>query len=185
MRIGFLITYFHPFKDGTENQCLNLATELIKKHEVHIFTSDRRDGVIVDKKYEVYNGIHIHRYKTAFRYRYYLCWNKKLISDLLKADLDVLHVHSIGFPQQDLAVLLLKLLKPKLKIVNFPHGPFLANESYSFAVKLFRELYRVIEKNTVNRLYDAVIDCNGKQKETWMPKYFTNLDRVRYMPDGI
>jgi len=184
MKIGVLITYFHPFRDGTENQALYWSSELARRHEVHIFTSDRRDREIVKEKYEFYNGLHIHRYKTIFRYKYYLAWNLKLIFDLLKADLDVLHIHSIGFPQQDLAVLLLKLLKPKLKIVNFPHGPFLGNEKYSLPVKIFREAYKILEK-PVNGLYDAVIDCNGRQIATWMPDYFPDLGKVRYCPDGI
>ncbi|MFH0868747.1 MAG: glycosyltransferase family 4 protein [archaeon] len=201
MKIGVLITYFHPFKDGTENQALYWSAELAKpkpkrfrlgpanngslgKHEVHIFTSDRKEGTILKEKYELYRGLHIHRYKTIFRYRYYLCWNQKLILDLLASDLDVLLVHSIGFPQQDLAVLLLKLLKPKLRIVNFPHGPFLANKNIGLPIKILKYIYRLAER-PVNRLYDAVIDCNGGQKETWMPEYFPDLGKVRYCPDGI
>ncbi|MEK6807661.1 MAG: glycosyltransferase family 4 protein [Nanoarchaeota archaeon] len=185
MKIGVLTTYFYPFRDGTENQAFYWSSELASRHEVHIFTSDRKDGVIVEKKRELHNGMHIHRYETAFRYRYYLCWNKKMIFDLLKADLDILHVHSIGFPQQDLAVFLLKLLRPKLKIVNFPHGPFLANENKGTHIKILRGVYRFFEKNTVNRLYDGIIDCNGSQKTTWMPLYFPNLEKVFYCPDGI
>lgn len=185
MKIGVLATYFYPFTDGTENQALYWSSELAKRHEIHVFTSDRRDGVVLKNKYKSYKGIHIHRYKTIFRYKYYLCWNWRLVIDLLKADLDILHIHSIGFPQQDIAVLLLKLLRPKLKIVNFPHGPFLANENYGWPVKLFREIYRIIEKTFVNGKYDGVIDCNGFQKETWMKKYFPNLEKVFYCPDGI
>src|SRR3989344_5932257 len=185
MKIGVLITYFYPFMDGTENQALYWSKELAKRHEVHIFTSDRRDGTVLKNKYKLHGGVQIHRYKTIFRYKYYLCWNWKLIFDLLRADLDILQIHSIGFPQQDLAVLLLKLLKPKLKIVNFPHGPFLANENYSLPIKLFRECYRIIERAIVNGKYDGIIDCNGFQKVTWMPKYFPNLEKVFYCPDGI
>ncbi|HIH14111.1 MAG TPA: glycosyltransferase family 4 protein [Nanoarchaeota archaeon] len=185
MKIGILTTYFYPFKDGTENQAFYWSSELARKHEVHIFTSDRKEGAVLEKKHEIINGVHIHRYETAFRYRYYLCWNKKMISDLLNADIDILHVHSIGFPQQDFAVFLLKLLRPKLKIVGFPHGPFLANERYNIGVKTLRWIYRIFEKTFVNGKYDAVIDCNGSQKTTWMPKYFPNLEKVFYCPDGI
>jgi len=178
MKIGVLTTYFYPFKDGTENQALYWNAELAHKHHVHIFTSDRRDDVFIKNKNEVYNNLHIHRYKTIFRYKYYLCWNWKLIYNLLKADLDILHVHSIGFLQQDLAVLLLKLLKPKLKIVNFPHGPFLANEKFGLTLKILKEVYRIFEKYFINQFYDAIIDCNGRQKFTWMSKYFPNLEKV-------
>ena len=139
MKIGFLVTYFHPFTDGTENNCLYLAKELAKKHEVHMFTSDRRDGKIIKQKEETYQGLHIHRCKTIMRYKYYLVWDINLIPKIMQYKLDILHVHSLGFIQQDITVLLKKLFT-KTKIINTPHGPFLANDYYSTPIKFFGAL---------------------------------------------
>jgi len=46
MKIGFLIEYFYPVRGGAENNCFYIARELAKSHEVHVFTSDRKDGKI-------------------------------------------------------------------------------------------------------------------------------------------
>ena len=185
MKIGYLLTYFHPFKDGTENQCLYLARVLAKRgHEIHVFTSDRRGGEIIKNKYEIYEGINIHRYRTLFRFKYYFNWNWKLMLDIMRADIDILLVHSIGFPQYDICLPFVKVFK-KIPIVNFPHGPFWANETYPRSVKLLRELYRIFERNIVNKIYDAVIDCNGRQRFTWQPKYFPDVSKSRFIPDGM
>ncbi len=183
MRIGFIITYFYPFRDGLENNCLSLAKELARKHEVHIFTSDRRNGEIIPVKEEFYEGLHIHRFRTLFRYRYYLTFEPALIPEVMKYKLDIMHVHNIGFVQQDILVLLKKVFT-KTRIVNTPHGPFLANENYSMPVKLIRDLYRMIEYILNYYLYDASIDVNSTQKE-WMIKYGFKEDRIRFNPDGV
>ena len=183
MRIGYIVTYFHPFKDGTENNCLYLARELAKKHEVHIFTSDRRDGVIVEKKEEIFQGLYIHRCRTIFRYKYYLVFDIDFIPKIMKYKLDILHVHSIGFPQQDLVVLLKKLFT-KTKIINTPHGPFLTNKNYSFLVRFVRNFYRLMEYPLNYFLYDASIDVNSTQKE-WMARYGFKQSKIRFNPDGV
>lgn len=183
MKIGFITTYFHPFKDGTENNCLYLASELAKKHEVHIFTNDRRNGVIVAQKEEVYKNLHIHRCRNLFRYKYYLVFDWDFMPKIMKYELDILHVHSIGFIQHDIAVLLKKLFT-KTRIVNTPHGPFLANENYNIIIKALRNLYRFIEFPINRFCYDASIRVNTKQQE-WMVKYGFKKDKIRYNPDGI
>lgn len=184
MKIGFIVTYFHPFTDGTENNCLYLAMELAKKHEVHIFTSDRRDKKRIEQEEEIYQGLHIHRCRTIARYKYYLVWDINLLSKLFKYKLDILHVHSIGFPQQDLAVLLIKIFRRKTKIINTPHGPFLANNYYSIPVKILREIYRILEFPLNKFCYDAVIDVNSKQIK-WMDRFGFTKKQIQYCPDGI
>jgi len=183
MKIGFILTYFHPFTDGTENNCLYLARELSKKHEVHIFTSDRRDGKIIEQKEELFQGLQIHRCKTLLRYKYYLVWDINLIPKLMKYDLDILHVHSIGFLQQDLGVLLKKIFT-NTKIINTPHGPFLANNYYNFIIKLLKEIYRWIEFLLNRYCYDAVIDVNNRQRK-WMKRFGFTEKQIKFCPDGI
>ena len=86
MKIGFLIEYFYPVSGGAENNCFYLAKELAKKHEVHVFTSDRKDEKMF-KKEELIDGIKIHRYKNWFRYKYYLTFTPgflDILSRLMK-----------------------------------------------------------------------------------------------------
>ncbi|MBS3152111.1 glycosyltransferase family 4 protein [Candidatus Woesearchaeota archaeon] len=183
MKIGFVVTYFYPFKDGTENNCLYLARELAKKHEVHIFTSDRREGVVVENKEEEFQGLHIHRCRTIFRYRYYMVFDIDFIPKIMKYKFDILHVHSIGFLQQDIAVVLKKIFT-NTKIVNTPHGPFLANENYSIPIKIARTIYKLIEYPINHFFYDASIDVNSTQK-IWMVEYGFKENKIKFNPDGV
>jgi len=180
MKIGFLIEYFHPLTGGAEKNCFYLARELAKKHEVHVFTSDRKDNQIL-KKEEIFEGIHIHRYKNLFRYKYYLTFTPGLLN-LLKYDLDVLHVHSFGFLWHDFVVLSKKLFS-NTKIVNTPHGPFMALTKYGFFQNIFRNMIVFLEL-FFNKLYDNVIQVNPTQYK-WITEYGISKNKIKYIPNGI
>jgi len=176
MKIGILATYFYPAIGGVESVILNQAIELAKNYEVHVFTSDRRREDIF-KKEEIYKNIHIHRSKTWFRYKYYLAFYPGLIKCLLKYKLDLVHVHSIGFFQQDLAVLIKKLFSPKTKFICSPYGPFMALGNYSFFQKSLKNIYLPFEK-LVNKIYRAFIQINPYQYEQ-LQYYGVDKDKLK------
>ena len=178
MKIGFLINYFYPYKGGAEDNCFYLARELAKKHEIHIFTS----LLPKTKKYGVIDKIHIHRYNTLFRYKYYLSFTPELLNAILNAKLDILHVHSFGFLYHDLIVLLKKITS-KTKIINTPHGPFMALPHYNILARIFRFKIRLIEK-FFNKNYDAVIQVNPYQYK-WLIKSGINKNKIYFIPNGI
>lgn len=180
MKIGFLIEYFYPVSGGAENNCFYLARELAKKHEVHVFTSNRKDEEIF-KKEEIVSNIKIHRYKNLFRYKYYLTFTPGLLN-ILKYDLDILHVHSFGFLWHDKVVFLKKIFS-KTKIINTPHGPFMALKKYNFLENIFRNVIIFLEF-FFNKLYDIVIQVNPNQYK-WMVKYGINKNKIKYIPNGI
>lgn len=181
MKIGFLATYFYPVQGGAENNCFYLARELAKNHEVHVFTSDRKDSKVFPRE-ETLNSIHIHRFKTLFRYRYYLALYPGIINAIRKANLDILHVHSLGFFQHDLAVLIKKLSK-KTKLVITPHGPFMALDYYGLHERILKKAATIFEY-PINKLYDAVIQVNPYQKE-WMEELGFKESRIHFIPNGI
>ena len=182
MKIGFLTTYFYPFTGGAESNIYNLAKELVKNsHEVHVFTSDRKEKKRL-KREEVQEGIQIHRARTIFRYKYYFVWNPSLLSKILKTDLDILHVNSLGFLWHDIIVLLKKATS-KTKIVNTPHGPFMALPEYKFHQKIIKKIITAIER-PINKQYDLVIQVNPNQKK-WMKKIGIKEEKIRYLPNGI
>jgi len=179
MKIGFLTEYFYPVKGGAENNCFYLARELAKKHEIHIFTSDRKDGDIFSKE-ETVEGIKIHRYKNIFRYKYYLSFTPGLLN-VLKYDLDILHKHAFGFLWHDFVILLKKFSKTKL--VNTPHGPFMALKNYGFFENIFRKIVVFIEL-FFNKLYDVVIKVVPSQHE-WITKYGVLENKIKYVSNGV
>jgi len=180
MKIGFLIEYFYPIKGGAENNCFYLARELAKKHDVHVFTSNRKDDKIF-KKEETVEFIKIHRYKNFFRYKYYLTFTPGLLS-ILKYNLDILHVHSFGFLWHDFIVLLKKLFS-RTKIVNTPHGPFMALNKYNFLENIFRSVI-IFKEYFFNKLYNVVIQVNPNQHK-WITKYGVSRKKIKYIPNGI
>jgi glycosyltransferase involved in cell wall biosynthesis len=179
MKIAYLIEYFKPFSRGAENNCYYLAKELAKKHEVHVYTSDRQNGKVA-KSFEEIDNIKVHRFKPKLRHKYYLSMTPGLW-DVLKEDYDVVHVHSFGFLWHDLIVLMLKI--KGFKVVNTPHGPFMALKKYNTRENLFKFIIRTIEK-FVNRLYDFVIQVNPEQYK-WLEKEGVNKERIRFVPNGI
>ncbi|MDP3919119.1 MAG: glycosyltransferase family 4 protein [Nanoarchaeota archaeon] len=185
LKIGYVLSYFHPFKDGTENNCLYLATEMVKLgHEVHVFTSDRRDGKVIEQKEEIFQGIHIHRSKTWWRFQYYLDFNPGMVSLILKhRDLDVLHIHSFGFMFYDIVLIFKKLIGDKTVIINTPHGPFMSLDSYPLWQKVMKEVFKVIEW-PINHLYDGVIQVNTTQWP-WIKKSGVRRKNIHFVPDGI
>ena len=164
LKVGYLVASFYPFGDGMENYCLDSVRELVKMgHEVHVFTSDRKDGKIIEKMEEVYQGIHIHRSRTFWRYRHYLDFCPGVLLDFLKCkDLDVLHVHSFGFIFYDLAVLYSKLFRRQTALVNTPYGPFMCLKDYPWWQEVLKWCFKKVEY-PLNTFYDGAIQINPQQ----------------------
>ncbi|MEK6955628.1 MAG: glycosyltransferase family 4 protein [Nanoarchaeota archaeon] len=179
MRIGFISTYFYPIKGGAENNCFYLARELAKNNEVHVFTSHKGDL----KPYEIIDNIHVHRSRQFFRFGYYLAFYPGMFYQVLKIDLDVLHVHSYGFLWHDFIILVKKLFNKKLKLVITPHGPFMALDSYSFHARIFKKLVKPVVKLT-NGIYDKVLQVNPSQK-SWLVDEGFKSSNIVYLPNGI
>lgn len=183
LKIGFLITYFYPFTGGAESNCINLALELAKRgHEVHIFTTDRKDGKVIENLEEDYKGIKIHRYRTWFRYKYYFAFYPSIIN-ILRYNLDILHVHTFGIPQQDLVILLEKF--KATKIVCTPHGPFMAlnNENYSRYAVALKKIYMPLIK-FVNKRFDKIVMVNPYQYN-WMKDFGVSKEQAVFVPNGM
>ena len=183
MKIGFLITYFYPFTGGAESNCVNLALELVKRgHEIHVFTTDRKDGKILKNLEEDYHGIKIHRYRTWFRYKYYFAFYPSIIK-MLRYNLDILHVHTFGIPQQDLVILLEKLKSTKL--VCTPHGPFMAlnDANYSRYAIALKKIYMPLIK-FVNKRFDKIVMVNPYQYN-WMKDFGVSKEQVVFVPNGM
>lgn len=178
MKIGFLISYFYPQSGGAENNCYYTAKELAKKHEVHVFCSGKENSD------ELIDGIHIHRSKEIFRIKYYLAFYPKIVKKLQEYNLDVLHVHGLGFVQHDIAINKLKKKNPKIKIVCTPHGPFMALRKYNLLASSLKNSYMPFLKKGIKR-YDKIIEVNPYQ-EIWMNKeYGIPKKKIVLVPNGV
>jgi len=122
LKIGYVTKYFYPIQGGAETNTLNIALQAVSDgHEVHVFTSSRKDKQKVRPLTDTYKGIHIHRLRTWFDITLYFGFYPGLLWKLLRADLDVIHVSGFGFIWHDVVLILKKLLSRKTKFINTPH----------------------------------------------------------------
>ncbi len=180
MKIGFISTYFYPFEGGAERVCLETAKELAKRHEVHVFTSDRKKVKTLEKKDETVFGINIHRCREIFRLGYYLAFYPAMLFKVLRHDLDIVHVHSIGFLQHDLAILLKKIFSPKTKFICTPHGPVMALKNNPTKT-ILKNIITLFE-NLINKIYSATTVITPAQKK-WISEY--GLKNPILIPNGL
>jgi len=176
MKIAFIIPTFYPKIGGAQNNCYYLAKELEKKHDVSVFCSGEED------KEEIIGGIKVYRCKEIFRYKYYVAFYPSL-KRVLNEKFDIIHIHGLGFIQQDLVIRNIKKYHPQTKIVCTPHGPFMALK-YGFAGKMFKKIYTLMVRKIVNRC-DVVIQVNPLQYK-WMKKeYGIENNKIKLLPNGI
>jgi glycosyltransferase involved in cell wall biosynthesis len=95
LRIGLVVSYFHPFASGAEKQALAQGIELARRgHRVHVLTQ-AVDGYPIED--EEYRGVFIHRWIRAW-HRGPLFGPSYVASALwglrrLRSELDLVHTH--------------------------------------------------------------------------------------------
>lgn len=181
--ISYLITNFHPIKGGAEQNALMLAhKEAEFGNNVSVFTSDSNNTEL--SPVENYNGIEINRFKKINR-SYYLGFYPALFWPFLKHKSDVIHVHGFGFVWHDFLLILKKIFNPKIKIINTPHGPFMAHGQYSLFKRLLKSIFTFIQRIYLNAIYSKVIAVNPSQV-TWINKeYGISKEKIVLVPNAI
>ncbi len=182
MKIAIVSTYFPPIAGGEGINAYNLAKELAKKHKVHVFTSDKRNGLILNRE-EIIHRINIHRLKARFRLGFHFVFYPSLIRKLLDGNFDIIHFHSFGILQHDLAVLKLRKNKPNVILINTPHHESFALD-YSLAKKIIIFLVKNFEKKKVIPKYDTIISVNPNQYK-WMKKWGVKKKKIKFLPNGL
>lgn len=181
MRIGIVTPFFYPFDGGAERLVLHLAEELAKKHEVDVFTSDRKGHKIISIKEEKFGRITINRCTTYLRYGSYFSLYPSLILKLASKKLDVVHVYGVGFLQQEIAAIVKKIISPRTKFFVTPIGPFMALSSYEIWQAVLKRVYMPLLK-LANNVYGTAIALNPYQK-FWFKDY--RLKNFKLIPCGI
>lgn len=180
LKVCYVLPNFLPFKGGAENNCLNLALQLKQQgHDVTVLTSNNGSN----KNYEEYQGIKIYRFKKLNK-SYYFGFYPRIIKGIIESDAQIMHVHGFGFIWHDLGLIIRKIVKPRSKIINTPHGPFMALKSYSFLQKLMKFVFSNIQKLYLNRLYSTVIAVNPNQHK-WISESGITSSKIKYLPNGI
>lgn len=182
-KIGYVIPHFYPFKGGAENYTLDIARLAAKSNfDVSVFTSKNS---AFENDFDVYQRIKIYR-STPLIHLYYLKFYPRLLVDIWKADLDVIHVQGFGFIWQDFCLIIRKFIgRKKTRYINTPHGPFMARSDYSKLQLFLKRIFTAIQKLYLNWLYESVIEVNPQQYK-WIEKdYGIKKDKIKFLPIGI
>jgi glycosyltransferase involved in cell wall biosynthesis len=95
LRVGLLVSYFHPFASGAERQALAQAVELVRRgHVVHVITRSVPGYPIAEEEYQ---GVRIHRWiRTSNRGPLFaLSFVSGAVRAMrrLRSELDLIHTH--------------------------------------------------------------------------------------------
>lgn len=180
MKIAFVTIYFPPIAGGEGNNVYYLARELAKKHEVHVFTLDRKKDIKL-KKEEKRENIHIHRFSPKFHFGYHFVLVPSLVNKVIKNKFDIIHFHSFGVLFQD--SIIRKIKDKKTVLINTPAHP-----SFSFQYNWFKRaiigLVKNFEKYVINPKYDKIIAISENQ-EKWMQEWNIKKEKIELVPCGI
>lgn len=188
IKIAYLAPRYHPFKGGAETNLLAMSTRMVDAgHNVVVLTTDFKFRDLKPPKVEKYNGVLIKRVKAFIERPAYLCFAPGLLRHLLASNAQVIHMSGFGFSWFEFCLILKKLIHPKTRLINTPHGPFMAFEEDSEGSirKLSRKIYTRILRLFLNKLYDRIIAVVPSQKEWLTKEYGINEDKIIVVPNGI
>ena len=182
LKIDYVITKFYPEHGGAETNCFELARRMVQLgHKVTVHTANNSENSL--PKDEEIEGIKIHRYRR-FNSQYYLGFYPGMLLGLLRSKAELIHVHGFGFYWQDLFLITKKITRRKTKLINTPHGPFMAHGNYSLMKILLKKIYLFNQRIFLNRLYTMVIQVNPEQYK-WIKSYGIDEEKIKYLPNGI
>jgi glycosyltransferase involved in cell wall biosynthesis len=117
MKIAHVCPFYTPAIGGVKQVVEELAKRQLKEgNEVHVYTSDWDKEKRIDKKYEIIDGVHVHRCKHILRIANFVTIWPSLFFKLLKEDFEVIHSHLFGHPH-----FILSALVARIKGINHIH----------------------------------------------------------------
>ena len=185
MKIIYIIPRFYPFKGGAEQNFEALALSLASlNHEVKVFTSNIKfKNTQKLKQKEKYKNITIIRF-WAVNKALYAGFYPFLLPKLIFTKADLIHVSGFGFFWIEICLIIKKIVSPKTKFINTPHGPFLATSNTKLK-KIIKKLYTPILSIIISLIYNKIISVVPKQKEWMQKEYKINSKKIELIPNGI
>ena len=183
MKIAHVSMFYYPTYGGVEKVMQELAERQVKDgHEVHVFCCDSDKYKRIKSKYEIVNGVHVHRHRYWFRLSLStFIWPGLLFNKILKkGDFDIIHSHVSGHAYVLFAGMIAKKLKiPHIHTTHCPwtdkHRPLRVRIPLFFTYLLFNKL--AFKRCT------KVIAITPWEIETlkkWVPE-----EKIQVIPNGM
>ncbi len=185
MRIAQLTKYFYPHKGGIESSVLGISGGIAGRgNDVLVFTSN----IPKCGRKEVIDGIEVHRFANFFT-MFNDPFTPGIITDLLKEDYDLIHLH-LPDPFNSIFALIASILRKKPLIVTY-HADIIKDEWYHKPFKFIYNLFlyfvlrhsRKIIATTPNYVKDSCILRRFKNKMEIVPN-FVDIEKFNPGLDG-
>lgn len=185
MRIAQLTKYFYPHKGGIESSVLGISGGIAGRgNDVLVFTSN----IPKCGRKEVIDGIEVHRFANFFT-MFNDPFTPGIITDLLKEDYDLIHLH-LPDPFNSIFALIASILRKKPLIVTY-HADIIKDEWYHKPFKFIYNLFlyfvlrhsRKIIATTPNYVEDSGILRRFKNKMEIVPN-FVDIEKFNPGLDG-
>ncbi|MBU3902340.1 MAG: glycosyltransferase family 4 protein, partial [Candidatus Thermoplasmatota archaeon] len=184
MNILQLCIRFPPGPGGAETHVYEISKELMRrKHNVNVFTSDLYTETPFKrmKQWEDnVDGIHVRRFSShSLGGEAHYVFMPSMIFPTLKENVDILHTHSYGYFQTNVAAFAKKI--KNIPLVFTPHFHPLWSSWGGKRRKILRKIYDKMFSCHVSDAADVII-CHSKHEVELMN---INPEKARVIPAGI
>jgi len=183
MRIAHINMFFLPTFGGVEQVMYELAKRQIKEgHEVHVFCCDSDKNQRIEKKEEIIDGIHIHRFPYWFRLSLStFIWPSLLWRFGKYGKFDIIHSHVSGHAYIFFAGILSKLTGAKH--IHTTHCPWTDISFRPKILKPFIFLNNLFMNKFSFKYIDKVISITPWEIDTLLK--YSEKEKIRIIPNGV
>jgi glycosyltransferase involved in cell wall biosynthesis len=172
MKIAHVVPSYYPNIGGIETHVREIATRLVKRHEVEIITADLSGSL---KKIETHNGVKITRFPSVI-FKKTLFFSPAIQPYLRENQYDILHAHNYhAFPA---------LFASKITQNNLVFNPHYHGRGSSLLTSILLKPYSLLGKNIFHQARKII--CDSEYEQNLVLKDF-NIDekRISVIPSGI
>ena len=182
MKIAHINMFYLPTFGGVEKVMQELAERQVKQgHEVHVFCCDSDKYQRIEKKEEIINGVHVHRYHYWFRLSLSTYIWPSLLWKLPKYDFDIIHSHVSGHAYILIAGLISKI--KGARHIHTTHCPW-TNAFRSLKVKIPLFFTYLIFNKLAFYLTDKIVAITPWEIDSYLTKW-TKKDKIITIPNGV
>ncbi|MBI5871842.1 glycosyltransferase family 4 protein [archaeon] len=180
MKIAFVSMFYEPTFGGVEMVIKELAEHYAREHEVHVYCCDSDKYKRIRNKYEIINGVHVHRHRYWFRLSLSTFIWPGLFLTLPFKRFDIIHSHVSGHAYNLFAGIIAKL--KGIKYIHTTHCPW-TDKYRPFAVKIPLFLNEILFNKIAFALADRIIAITPW--EIPILRKWARQSKIKVIPNGM
>src|SRR4030043_1505554 len=184
MRIAHINMFFLPTFGGVEQVMYELAKRQVADgHEVHVFCCDSDKNQIIEKKEEVTEGIHIHRFSYWFRLSLStFIWPSLLWKFGRFGKFDIVHSHVSGHAYILFTGILSKI--KKFRHIHTTHCPWTDASFRPWVLRPFLFFNDLFMNKFSFKFIDKIIAITPWELDI-LNEYVDDKTKIKIIPNGV